>query len=320
MTGDRRGMAREQVEAYLKHLADERQLSRHTVDAYRRDLAELRRFLDEHRGTSVWSWNDVDRLDVRSFLGYLTGRGLQRRTIARKLSSVRGLFRFLSREREVESNPARHVRAPRAGRVLPGHLTRSEMDRLFELAESHASTGGWHGRRDRALLELLYTSGLRLSEIHTLDRSDIDLDAGYVKVLGKRSKERVVPLGSAAASALALYDRARMARFGSAGGSDPLFVSERGDRLSRRQIQRIVKGFIDLTVEESGLSTHSLRHTFATHLLDGGADLMAIKELLGHASLSTTRVYAHTSRERLRRVYLSAHPRAASRTGQGGAE
>lgn len=309
-------MVRKQVEAYLKHLADERQVSRHTVDAYRRDLAEFQRFLDDHNGSSPWSWGDVDRLDVRSFLGYLTGRGLQRRTIARKLSSVRGLFRFLSRERDVETNPARYVRAPRAGRVLPGHLTRSEMERLFELAEARASAGGWHGLRDRALLELLYTSGLRLSELHGLDRAHLDLDAGYVKVLGKRAKERVVPLGSTAASALALYDRARTDRFGAAGGSHPLFLSERGNRLSRRQIQRIVKGFIDLTVEESGLSTHSLRHTFATHLLDGGADLMSIKELLGHASLSTTRIYAHTSRARLRRVYHSAHPRAAARTGR----
>jgi integrase/recombinase XerC len=309
-------MARKPVEAYLKHLADERQVSPHTVDAYRRDLAEFQRFLDDHNGSLPWSWDGVDRLDVRSFLGYLTGRGLQRRTIARKLSSVRGLFRFLIREGDVGLNPALHVRAPRAGRALPGHLSRAEMERLFELAEARASTARWHGTRNRALLELLYSCGLRLSELQMLDRSDLDLDAGYVKVLGKRAKERVVPLGSAAASALALYDRARTERFEVAGGGDPLFVSERGNRLSRRQIQRIVKGFIDLTIEEGGLSTHSLRHTFATHLLDGGADLMSIKELLGHASLSTTQIYAHTSRARLRRVYRSAHPRAAARSGR----
>ena len=306
---------RKLVEAYLKHLADERQVSPHTVDAYRRDLAEFQRFLDVHKGSLPWSWDDVDRLDVRSFLGYLTGRGLQRRTIARKLSSVRGLFRFLIREGSVESNPALHVRAPRGGRALPGHLSRSEMERLFELVETRASTGGWHGARNRALLELLYSCGLRLSELQTLDRSNLDLDACYVKVLGKRAKERMVPLGSAAAAALALYDRARTERFGAAGDGDALFVSERGNRLSRRQIQRIVKGFIDLTIEEGGLSTHSLRHTFATHLLDGGADLMSIKELLGHAALSTTQIYAHTSRARLRRVYRSAHPRAAARSG-----
>lgn len=301
-------MPKRQLHAYFQHLRDERQLSDHTVDAYRRDLADLSRFLDEHR--PGWSWQDIERLDIRAFLGGLTQRGLKRRTIARKLSSVRGLFRFLHRNGVVEGNPARHVRAPRKGRALPAYLTRREMQRLFELADQRAGDDGWRGLRDRALLELMYTSGLRLSEAHGLDVTDVDLDAGRVKVLGKRRKERIVPLGSHAIIALAKYARARAQSFGSPAAEDPLFVSSRGGRLSRRQIQRIVTGFIELVAEESDLSTHSVRHSFATHLLDGGADLMAIKELLGHASLSTTQMYAHTSRERLKRVYRSAHPRA----------
>jgi len=310
-------MSHAQVRTYLRYLQDERQLSTHTLDAYRRDLRDLRRFLDGYYGSTDWSWEDIDRLAIRAFLGHLSDAGLKRRTIGRKLSSVRSFLRFLNREGELAANPARHVRAPSRGRKLPAYLTRREMRRLFEVTEGWTSARGWRGARDRALLELFYASGLRLSEVHTLDCDDLDLDSGYIKVLGKRRKERIVPFGSPAAAALAAYVRARMDQFGGPSGKDPLFVSDRGTRLSRRQIQRIVKSAIALVAEESELSTHSVRHSFATHLLDGGADLMAIKELLGHASLSTTQMYTHTSRERLKQVYRSAHPRANEQSDSG---
>lgn len=299
-----------QVQGYLRHLSDERQLSAHTVEAYGRDLADLSDFLTAYYGSCGWSWDDVDRLAIRAFLSHLAMGALRRRTVARKLSSVRNFFRFLQQEGVVGANPARHVRAPRQGRALPGYLTQGEMSQLFEFAGQHAAQAGWRGLRDRALLELLYAAGLRLSEMHDLDMADLDLDAARVKVRGKGRKERIVPMGRPAVSALREYGRARQRRFGAAAASDPLFVSERGTRLSRRQIQRVVTGFIALVAEESDLSTHSVRHSFATHLLDQGADLMAIKELLGHASLSTTQMYAHTSRERLKQVYRVAHPRS----------
>ncbi len=194
--------------------------------------------------------------------------------------------------------------------MLPGYLTQKEMAQLFELAARGASEPGWRDARDRALVELLYSTGLRLSEVHALDRSDLDLEAGRVKARGKGRKERIVPVGRHAVRALRTYDGERARRFGPPEAEAALFVSERGRRLSRRQIQRIMTGFISLVAEESGLSTHSVRHSFATHLLDEGADLMAIKELLGHVSLSTTQMYAHTSRERLRQVYRVAHPRS----------
>jgi integrase/recombinase XerC len=307
--GREAAMPRTQVEAYLRHLGDERQLSGHTVEAYRRDLADFVDFLDGHRGKRDWSWGDIDILDIRAFLSRLSMLALKRRTIARKLSTVRSCFRFLQREGIVAANPARHVRAPRSGRTLPGYLTQREMSRLFELAAQHAAEADWRGQRDRALLELLYAAGLRLSETYSLNMEDLDLAAGRVKVRGKGRKERIVPIGRHAVAAMREYGRERARCFGAPAATEPLFVSDRGTRLSRRQIQRVVTRFITHVAEESGLSTHSVRHSFATHLLDEGADLMAIKELLGHASLSTTQMYAHTSRERLKQVYRAAHPR-----------
>jgi integrase/recombinase XerC len=189
----------------------------------------------------------------------------------------------LQKEGIVSANPARHVRAPRQGRVLPGYLSQDEMLRMLEGAVERTSDGGWRGARDGAL---------------------------QVKVRGKGRKERIVPVGRSAVHALDAYMKDRERRFGTVSPTDPLFVSENGSRLSRRQIQRVVTRQIELVAEESGLSTHSVRHSFATHLLDEGADLMAIKELLGHSSLSTTQMYAHTSRERLKQVYRVAHPRS----------
>ncbi|UCC73395.1 MAG: tyrosine recombinase [Gemmatimonadota bacterium] len=303
-------MARAEANDYLRYLEDERQLSRHTIAAYRRDLADLSEFLGGYYGSADWEWTDVDRLAVRAFLSQLTMAALKKRTIARKLSAVRSFFRFLQREGVVAANPARQVRAPRQGRALPGYLTQREMSQLFEIAAQSGSRQGWRGARDWALIELMYTAGLRLSEAHSLDLADVDVEAGRVKVHGKGRKERIVPIGGHAMIALGAYGQERSQEFGTPASSDPLFVSDRGGRLSRRQIQRIVTRFIGLVADETGLSTHSVRHSFATHLLDEGADLMAIKELLGHSSLSTTQMYAHTSRERLRRVYRVAHPRS----------
>ena len=176
---------REQVQVYLRHLQAERQLSAHTVEAYRRDLSDLCAFLDEYFGSDEWSWAGIDRLAIRAFLSHLTAASLQRRTIARKLSAVRSYFRFLHREGAVAANPARQVRAPRHGRVLPGYLTQKEMNQLFDLAAQGSTEAGWRGTRDRALVELLYTAGLRLSEAHSLSVADLESAAGKVKVHGK---------------------------------------------------------------------------------------------------------------------------------------
>ncbi len=309
------GPAPNHLQRYLHHLADGRQLSPHTVQAYRRDLTEFVAFLDRHLGATDWSWDGVDRLALRAFLGYLNRRGLERRSIARKLSAVRSFFRWLHREDVVEANPARAVRSPRLERRLPGWLTRSQVERLFDLAEVRAAENTFRGARDLAVLETFYSSGLRLSELQGLNLDDLDLVADQVKVRGKGRKERIVPLGGAAVRALRRYELRRHGALaarggGAAGDRRAVFLSERGRRLSARQLQNIVRGLLDRVAEAGQVSTHSLRHSFATHLLDAGADLMAVKELLGHASLSTTRIYTHTSKERLKRVYDQAHPRA----------
>lgn len=300
------------VTEFLRGIRDGRQLSAHTVQAYRRDLGDFVQFLDRYFAGSDWSWGGVDRLAIRSWVGELSRRGLSRRTVARKLSAVRSFFRFLHREEVVEANPARVIRSPRLERHLPAWLTRDEVDRLFALAEARSAEGGFHGVRDHAIVELFYATGIRLSELHGLDLANLDLVGDQVKVRGKGRKERIVPVGRAAVAALRRYEPRRTAISARAEGPDrdAVFINQRGARLSRRQLQKIVQRFLDRVADDAGLSTHSLRHSFATHMLDAGADLMAVKELLGHASLSTTRIYTHTSKERLKRVYDAAHPRA----------
>lgn len=298
------------LDEYLRHIEEGRQLSPHTVAAYRRDLTQFREWLGTQR--EEWGWADVDRLDLRSYLGHLNRRGLARRTVARKLSAIRSFYRWLHREGVVEANPARTLRSPRSGRKLPAWLTRSDVDRMFTLAENRAAEGGFRGARDLAILETFYATGMRVSELQGLSPRDADLLGDQVKVRGKGRKERIVPLGSAAVRALRRYEsrRAEVLSGADRPDRDALFVSGNGRRLSTRRIQGIVQEFLDAIADEGELSTHSLRHSFATHLLDAGADLMAVKELLGHASLSTTRIYTHTSKERLKKVYRDAHPRA----------
>jgi integrase/recombinase XerC len=301
------------VADFLKQLSDERQLSENTVRSYRKDLDDLQDFLTSYYGTPEWSWGDVDRLTLRGFMGWCQRRGLSRRTTARKLSAVRSFYRFLHLEERVRSNPTRAVRAPKAEKRLPGHLSQGDVEVVFRAAESKASENTLAGTRDLAVLELLYGSGLRLSELYGLDLADLDLVTEQAKVRGKGRKERIVPLTRAATAAIRRYEPRRSEALSDASRADDrraLLLSQRGRRLSRRSIQETVRRALEQAAGGDGLSAHALRHSFATHLLDGGADLMAVKELLGHVSLSTTRIYTHTSRERLKQVYRDAHPRS----------
>lgn len=306
-----------EVRSFLRHLSDERQLSPNTVTAYEKDLEDLQEFLTSFTGTPAWTWVDVDRLSLRGFMGWCRRKGLSRRTVGRKLSALRTFFRFLHLEGRIESNPARAIRAPKRERHLPGHLSRSGVEALFDLAEGRAAKNALKGTRDLVILELLYGSGLRLSELHGLDLDHLDLAGDQVRVRGKGRKDRIVPLTRASVVAVRRYEPRRREALASAAASDAssrdrraLLVNARGRRLSRRGIQGVVRDLLDRAGETEGLSVHSLRHTFATHLVDAGADLMAVKELLGHESLSTTQIYTHTSRKRLKQVYDQAHPRA----------
>jgi len=299
------------VEDFLDYVRAERRLSPHTEKAYRRDVTEFEAFLAGHRDTASWGWGDVRRQDIRSWLGELEMRGRARSTVARKLSAVRAFYRFLHRNDLIDVNPARLVRTPRKREDLPGYLTRGQADDLFEALEAYAARGGAVALRDRAIIEIIYSCGLRLAEVQGLDEDAVDRARGLVRVSGKGGKERIVPIGSRALEAVERYLEHRgAAPSGDPQDDRPLFVSRRGGRLSRRQIQRAVGQWLTWAAGGEGLSTHALRHTFATHLLDAGADLMAVKELLGHASLSTTRIYTHTSRERLQQTYRQSHPRA----------
>lgn len=294
---------------FLRHLADERQLSPNTVRAYERDLGDLAEFLTGYYGTPDWRWSHVDRLTLRSFMGWGKRRGLARRTLARKLSAVRTFFRFLHLEGSLERNPARAIRGPRGGRRLPGHLAEAGIGRVFAIAEADAAENTLKGTRTLLILELLYGSGLRLAELHGLDLGALDRVGDQVRVLGKGRKERIVPVTTPALTALRRYEP-RREETGAPSGRGPLLVNPKGERLSRRSVQSSVRELLERAGESDGVSVHSLRHSFATHMLDGGADLMAVKELLGHVSLSTTQIYTHTSKERLRSVYRNAHPRS----------
>lgn len=301
------------AEEFIAHIADERQLSPRTVQAYSTDLAEFDTFLTGYYGTDEWAWGGIDRLAIRSFMGdCMTRRGLAKRSVARKLSAVRSFFRFLHFEELVEANPARSVRSPKKDQTLPGFLTREQMEQVLSTAEARALEGGFLPLRNLAMVELFYSTGMRLSELQQLNLAHADLVSERVRVLGKGRKERIVPLGRTAASVLAKYYNRRdevLAR-ATRGDQRAVFLNQQGKRLSVRQVQNVVGAFLERVAENAGLSTHSIRHSFATHMVDAGADLLAVKELLGHVSLRTTQIYTHTSRERLQRVYRQAHPRA----------
>jgi integrase/recombinase XerC len=300
------------MRAFLVHLTKERDLSPHTLRAYRRDLANLEAFLASQLG-ATWTWDQVDRLLLRGFLGFLSREGLARRSTSRSLSAVRTFFKFLHREELVTANPTRAVASPKLEKYLPAWLERRQVDILFDMAELRARDGEFADVRNLAILELFYSTGMRLSELRGINRQDLDLIAQQVKVRGKGRKERIIPIGNKAALALRNYESRRDAlarRLGARADKVAWFIGPGGKRLSVRGIQDIVTRFLDRIDEDAGLSTHSLRHSFATHLLDAGADLRAVQELLGHASISTTQIYTHTSVERLREVYKKAHPRA----------
>jgi integrase/recombinase XerC len=302
-----------EVAEYLDHLAKERDVSPNTVRAYERDLRDFVGFLGKYYGGGAWTWQGVDRLAMRGFLGALSKRGLGKRSMARTLSAIRSFYRYLHRNEIVDANPARAVGAPKLDKYLPGYLDRAQIDLLFQMAEVRAWEGKFVDVRNLAILELFYSTGMRLSELQGLNRSDLDMISQQAKVRGKGRKERIVPIGDHAVLALRNYEAKRdelLRALSTKVDRGAVFVGRTGRRIGVRAVQKAVTAFLREIDEDAGLTVHSLRHTFATHLLDAGADLRAVQELLGHASISTTQIYTHTSVERLKKVYESAHPRA----------
>jgi integrase/recombinase XerD len=286
----------EWLQRFLVHLRIERGLSPNTLDGYRRDLAMYLEHLGEARFT------DARPSDVSNFLRFLYSRGLKPRSAARALAAVRGLYRFLLLEKAMNQNPTAVVETPRAFARLPHFLSTDDVDRLLATPDLSDAVG----IRDRAMMEVLYATGLRVSELVGLRLDGVNLEGGFVRCLGKGSKERVVPLGASACAAVRTYLQ-------SARGSRPsesLFLTSRGTPLDRIEFWRILKGYAAKAGIRKSISPHVLRHSFATHLLERGADLRAVQMMLGHAEISTTQIYTHVIRERLKQIYKTFHPRA----------
>lgn len=291
---------RERIEAFLSFLSVERAASPRTLEAYRRDLEQFLAFL-EGAGEAVSGTDGITHLMIRRWIASLHG-GCAKSTVGRKVATLRSFFRHLQRLGMVAANPAELVSAPRREKKLPYHLAIDEVTALV----AAPSDEGPLPLRDRAILELLYSSGLRVSELTSLDLRHLDISARLVRVSGKGGKERIVPVGSHALRALSAYRATRP----DVSQDAPLFLNARGGRLTRRGVALIVDRHMLRIAALRKVSPHTLRHTFATHLLEGGADLRAIQELLGHASLSTTQKYTHVSLDRLMEVYDKAHPSA----------
>lgn len=298
------------VKEFLDYLRLEKVRSQETSRAYRADLEDFQRFVARVDEQAIGDVRQIDTLLIRE---YLADRftSLKKESLARKVASMRSFFKFLVRETIVDSNPASAIRAPKRGRALPRALSVDDMDRFFGRNVSMP-------QRDLAIFELLYSSGLRVSELTSLRLTDLDLDNGWVRVLGKGRKERYVPVGTRAVTAVRDYlpIRAACMAASKSGGHDGLFVNRRGGSLSSRSVRRILKGCLQTAGLAADASPHAFRHSFATHLLHGGADLRSIQEMLGHSSLSTTQRYTRVDLARLMEVYDKAHPRSGFRTSK----
>jgi len=326
MTGERADVSDDPcVKHFLSYLENERNASPHTISNYMLDIGQFAGFVWKGSVRPPLKWGDVDRFAARKFLVAFQKAGLQPATTGRKLAGLRSFYRFLEREEYVDQNPFAGLRGPKKTRGLPNVLSVAEINRLLraplKILKQRKQKGknvrlGPHEEyaalRDAAILEVLYSTGARVSEIAGLTENNIDLLSGVVVVRGKGRKERMCPLGGPAAEAIEkmmkkgarLWPRARK------GGGNPVFLNTRGQPITTRSIERMMKKCLVEAGLKSDISPHALRHSFATHMLDAGADLRSVQELLGHSSLSTTQVYTHVSVERLKKVYEDAHPRA----------
>lgn len=299
------------IDKYLKYLRIERNASPHTITSYKNDLNQFLEFLTRHFGLqdSEPDINSVERLTIRLWLGELTEEDYAKTSIARKVAALRSFFKYAFKRGLIERNPALLLIVPKKNKSLPVTATPEDLNRMMEQAEGNNP----RSIQDRAILELFYSSGIRLSEMIGLNTDDVNSELNQIKVLGKGSKQRIVPVGKRALEALSNHLRSRTKLFGPRTDADAkkaLFLAAGGQRIYGRAVQRLVKDYLMKTSEVTQKSPHVLRHSFATHLLDKGADIRVIKELLGHANLAATQVYTHTSVERLKNVYELAHPRA----------
>lgn len=291
---------KDQIKTFCIYLETERNVSPHTLAAYSCDLDQFHQFASREKGENC-SASDIDHLLLRRFIALLN-KSAKKSSIGRKLAAIRSFFKYLLRHGAISKNPAELISTPKKENRLPFHLDIDQATTLMEAPTDDEK----HALRDRAILEMLYSCGLRVSELTSLNISEVDLSGGMVRVMGKGGKQRIVPVGSRAVDAIQEYleDRDELT------GTGPLFLNTRGNRINRRSVTRIVDTHVLRIAAFKRISPHILRHTFATHMLEGGADLRAIQELLGHASLSTTQKYTHVGIDKLMEVYDKAHPKA----------
>jgi integrase/recombinase XerC len=298
------------IEQFLEHLRYERNVSSHTLRNYASDLEQFLYFLTAGEKRKAPEISEIDHLTIREWLASLHSAQKTKASIARKLAALRTFFKFLVREGILELNPAKLVATPKLEKKLPKHLSIEEAVRFIESPDPETDLG----KRDRAMLELMYATGVRVAELTTLNIADVDFRNQLVRVTGKRRKQRIVPFGDPASAAIRSYLDVREKFLFSAPVSkrdeEALFLNYQGTRITTRSVGRMVEKYIRLCAGMHNISPHALRHSFATHLLDNGADLRDIQELLGHARLSTTQVYTHVSMEKLIEVYDKAHPKA----------
>ena len=292
---------RQSIEAFLTYLALERGLSRTTCASYSLDLAFFEAFLKKRR---IDSWTKVEALQVREFLQSLRS-SKQPATLARKLAAIKGFFKFLEGQQVIRKSPTVFIESPRLWKRLPQTLSQAEVERLLQGIRQEGL-----GRRDLAMLELLYSCGLRVSELVSLDLGSCNLEAGFVRCIGKGNKERIVPIGKQALQAIGRYLEQERPHLVAKHAAEPaLFVNRTGGRLTRQRLWQLLKAYARIGSIDKSIGPHTLRHSFATHLLEGGADLRTVQELLGHSNISTTQRYTHVERSRLKLVHEKFHPR-----------
>ena len=301
---------REDIDSFLNYLRVEKGFSGNTTSAYANDLNQLATFAENkaaRKGVSDPSWKAFDRPEMLSYLLDLKERGYAVTTVARKVAAAKSFFGFLVAEGKIKADPMENISSPKVGKTLPDTLTLSQVRNLIEQPSKSTAP---EAKRDRAMLELLYASGMRVSELVGLNVGDVDTNNGFVRPFGKGKKERMVPVYPQAAHAVEAYARDVRPRFVRSREEKALFVNQRGERLTRQGLWQILKGYAKSIGLEKQVKPHTLRHSFATHMLNGGADLRSVQELLGHANISTTQIYTHLTSDHVRQAYDRAHPRS----------